>query len=82
MYELSLTAVTMFVVKWSRAASMSWGVLIGWLVDGERESIIAKYLVQLTHLGVCGGEEVIGESESVSSTGLWSDESSLRFVTS
>jgi len=38
--------------KWSRAASMSWGVVIGGFVDGEREPILAMYLVQLTHLEV------------------------------
>ncbi len=43
---------------------------------------MAVYLDQLMHLEVCGGVEVIGESDSVSSTGLWSEDSSLRFKTS
>jgi len=61
---------------------MSRGVLIGWIVDGEGESIMAMYLVQLTHLEVRGGEEVIRESDKVSNTGLWSEDSSLRFIRS
>jgi len=52
MYLLLLTAVMMLVLKWSRAASMSRGVLIGGLVDGDREPIAAMYLFQLTHLEV------------------------------
>ncbi|KAE9523073.1 hypothetical protein AGLY_016527 [Aphis glycines] len=33
----------------------------------------------LMHLEVCGGVEVIGESDSVSSTGLWSEESMCSY---
>lgn len=82
MYELLLTAVIIFVLKWATSASISWSVLIGGFNDGDREPIIVMYLAQLTLLVATGGEEVIGESDSVSSTELWSEDSSLRLFVS
>ena len=66
----------------ARAVSMSLGVLIGWFTDGVSEPILVTYFEQFTHRRDKSGHVMIGDSDNISRTRLWSEDNYFKFIIS